>query len=26
VTDLRRAVTEVGTHRTDQRDTTYGQT
>jgi hypothetical protein len=26
VTDLRRAVTEVGSSRTEQRDTTYGQT
>jgi sphinganine-1-phosphate aldolase len=26
VTDLRRAVKEVGTDRTDRRDTTYGQT
>jgi len=26
VTDLRRAVKEVGTSRTDRRDTTYGQT
>ena len=26
VTDLRRAVKEVGSSRTEQRDTTYGQT